>query len=188
MRPRCFHWKTTPLETPRVLPAAVKPPSRSIALGVEFMQQVYSTCTFKSTHDAPVFLDVYVPLPMDIGSRLKESRISAKLTQEAVGRAFSTNEKPEGFGKGTVSAWELGRNEPTASQLIRLCELYRVSADYLLFGKSSSLESNESWLLDAYRSAAPTGRQMIESSAAASLILGSTAGQEIDMRSATTMR
>ena len=127
----------------------------------------------------PVLHIVYVPLDMNFGSRLKKCRIAADLTQEAVGAAFSTDEKPEGFIKATISAWELGRNEPSASQIVKLCQLYGVTADYLLFGKQSELEPNESWLLGAYRNAGDVGKQIIEHAATASLILGRTNGDDI---------
>lgn len=37
-----------------------------------------------------------------------------------------------GVTKGTVSNWEQGKCEPKIVQLCRICDLYKVSADYLL--------------------------------------------------------
>lgn len=126
------------------------------------MLGVYSTCTFKSILREPLFLEVYVSSDMGIHDRLKAARIAKKLTQEDVGAHFASAEKPEGFGKQTISSWENGRNEVTASQLTALCKLYGVSADYLLFGKKAELSAKESELLDEYRATDPSGRMVIE--------------------------
>ena len=99
---------------------------------------------------------------MDIGSRLRRARKAAGYSQEAIGALFASNEKPEGFGKATVSAWETGRNELTASQIVKLCQILRIDVDFLLLGKESALTPKESWIIDAYRSADATGRTVIE--------------------------
>ena len=106
---------------------------------------------------------------MGINDRLRQARKAAGYSQEAVGGMFASDEKPDGLGKASVSAWETGRNELTASQIVKLCQLLQISADYLLTGKDQTTTAKERWLLDAYRSADATGRTLIETGVEISL-------------------
>lgn len=80
---------------------------------------------------------------MNIGQRLKRMRKSAGLTQNAVGAAFSSPEKPEGLGKQAISHWENNVNQLTVPQVVTLCGLYGVSADEILLGTKPNLTFNE---------------------------------------------
>lgn len=62
-----------------------------------------------------------------IGARLKESRKSAKLTQEAVAKELGVNRQ-------AVSNWETGRETPRAEAWFLLGQLYGVSLDYIVYG------------------------------------------------------
>lgn len=68
-------------------------------------------------------------------------REDAELSQDKLGEMMTTPDKPDGVLKATVSSWENDRNQVSASQIIQLCEIFRVSPGYLLFGKES-LSSN----------------------------------------------
>ncbi len=57
--------------------------------------------------------------------RLKILRIEKKLSQPKLAQLI-------GISKGMVSFWENGINEPTITNLIKLCQIFDVSADYLL--------------------------------------------------------
>lgn len=66
-----------------------------------------------------------------------------------------------GVAQETVSGYEIGRAYPTVENLIKLCDLFQVSADFLLDRTSirtpadrlmaETLSSNELELLEAYR-------------------------------------
>lgn len=60
-----------------------------------------------------------------LGARLAASRIAAGKTQGEVGEVA-------GVSGAAVSAWEVNRTQPSATQLASVCNLLRVSADYLL--------------------------------------------------------
>jgi transcriptional regulator with XRE-family HTH domain len=60
-----------------------------------------------------------------VGARLRESRIAAKLSQEDAARAIGRTPQ-------LVSAQEAGDSEPKSSQIRILCELYGQSSDYIL--------------------------------------------------------
>ena len=62
-----------------------------------------------------------------IGDRLRESRESAQLKQDAA--AFEL-----GVKRQAVSSWEHGKSMPTAEMWMRIAPLYGVSLDYLVFG------------------------------------------------------
>lgn len=51
--------------------------------------------------------------------KLKEARKNAGLSVDEVGEAIDKSPK-------TISAWEVGRGQPDADMLIKLCRLYRV--------------------------------------------------------------
>ena len=62
---------------------------------------------------------------MEIGKRIKELRIASGLTQKELAVKLS-------IGQATISEWEQGKYEPTASALRQLAIFFDISADYLL--------------------------------------------------------
>jgi transcriptional regulator with XRE-family HTH domain len=69
----------------------------------------------------------------DFGTRLAECRRDAELTQDELGTAA-------GVSGAAVSAWEVGRTQPSMSQLAAITEKLHVSADYLLHGAANDSE------------------------------------------------
>lgn len=67
---------------------------------------------------------------MDIGTKLREARAAAGLTQE---RAAETL----GVSRQTVSNWENGRTYPDIANVVAMSDLYDVSLDRLLKGEPS---------------------------------------------------
>ncbi|MBQ3301669.1 MAG: helix-turn-helix transcriptional regulator [Rudaea sp.] len=65
------------------------------------------------------------------GERLRAARERAGMTQEQLGFEL-------GVGKGTVSAWELGRSEPPLARLLVMRKIFGVSLDALLSGETAS--------------------------------------------------
>ena len=57
--------------------------------------------------------------------RLKSLRIEKKLSQPELAKLV-------GVSKGMISFWENGKNEPTISNLLKLCQIFDISSDYLL--------------------------------------------------------
>lgn len=66
---------------------------------------------------------------MEIGSKIKKSRIDAKLTQEQAAEAL-------GISRQTISNWENERSYPDIVSVLKMSDLYGVSLDYLLKGDS----------------------------------------------------
>lgn len=64
----------------------------------------------------------------DIGTKIKDARTAAQLTQEQVAEAL-------GISRQTVSNWENGRTYPDIGSVVKLSDLYEVSLDHLLKGK-----------------------------------------------------
>ena len=60
-----------------------------------------------------------------VGERLAEIRKDYKQTQRDLAAALEV-------GVQTVRNWEQGRNSPPGDMLIKICQLYGTSADYLL--------------------------------------------------------
>lgn len=61
----------------------------------------------------------------DLGTRIRNLRISAGLSQPQLAEAV-------GVSKAVVSFWENDINEPKASYIKALAVVFNVSADYLL--------------------------------------------------------
>ena len=62
---------------------------------------------------------------MDVGAKLNQARLAAKLTQEQVAAAL-------GVSRQTISNWETGKTYPDIVSVIKLSDLYEVSLDHLL--------------------------------------------------------
>lgn len=59
------------------------------------------------------------------GEKLKELRKYKKLTQEDIAKKFNVN-------PATVSAWEVGKAQPSYDILVELANYFDVTTDYLL--------------------------------------------------------
>ena len=58
-------------------------------------------------------------------NRLKECRINANIKQEALAKMI-------GVTQGAISAWEVGRSEPSSQSWKKISEALGVSVDYLM--------------------------------------------------------
>lgn len=81
-----------------------------------------------------------------IADNIKKFRLEKGLSVEDIGNAIGKSGK-------TVSAWEVGRGQPDADTMIRLCRLFDVDiADF--YGESGDLapiSNDERDLVDTYR-------------------------------------
>ena len=62
---------------------------------------------------------------MEFKDRLIKLRKELNLTQEELAQKI-------GYTRTAISAWEIGRNEPSNADTIKLAEYFGVSTDYLL--------------------------------------------------------
>lgn len=60
-----------------------------------------------------------------MGDKIKELRNAKKMTQEQLANRL-------GLVKGSISAYEQGTKYPSLDVLVNLCQIFNVSADYLL--------------------------------------------------------
>lgn len=72
---------------------------------------------------------------MEFKDRLIKLRKELNLTQEELAKKI-------GYTRTAVSAWEIGRNEPSNSDTVKLAEYFNVSTDYLL-GKTDIRNSGQ---------------------------------------------
>ena len=61
----------------------------------------------------------------EFAQNLKALRRAKKVTQQKLSEAL-------GYGYTAIANYESGRNEPSLSDFIRICEVLEVSADYIL--------------------------------------------------------
>ena len=60
-----------------------------------------------------------------LGERFIDLRKEKGVSQATLAKAL-------GVSFGIVCYWETNKSEPTASNILKLCDYYKVSADYLL--------------------------------------------------------
>ena len=95
-------------------------------------------------------------------NRIRELRIERGWTQGHLARQLNT--KPQ-----SVSRYEAGERGLDVEMIDKLCEIFGVTADYLLGRspiRSFELSEDEARLLDAYRALSPAGREFIRHSVA----------------------
>lgn len=85
---------------------------------------------------------------MDISERLQELRKKEGYSQEQVAEML-------GLSRQAISKWESGQGKPEIDNLIKLTEIYHVSADYILLGteKASVTVSEKKELSHEYKKA-----------------------------------
>ena len=67
---------------------------------------------------------------MDIGSKIRQSRTEAKITQEHAAEVL-------GVSRQTISNWENEKSYPDIVSVLKMSDLYHVSLDYLLKGEQT---------------------------------------------------
>lgn len=72
---------------------------------------------------------------MDIGTKIKEARLTVQLTQEQAAEAL-------GVSRQTMSNWENNKTYPDIVSVIKMSDLYDVSLDHLLKEKEEAPMSN----------------------------------------------
>ncbi len=72
---------------------------------------------------------------LGLGTRLQEARESLKLTQGELAEATKQAD-PQGIGisRAVLSMYELGKNRPSPREIRLLCEVLRISPNYLIYG------------------------------------------------------
>ncbi|MFT3986000.1 MAG: helix-turn-helix transcriptional regulator [Lachnospiraceae bacterium] len=70
---------------------------------------------------------------MDMAERLQDLRKKANYSQEQVSDML-------GISRQAVSKWESGQGKPEIDNIIKLVEIYNVSADYILLGEKNAIQ------------------------------------------------
>ena len=73
---------------------------------------------------------------MSLSERIAQARRAAGLSQEQLGEAL-------GVSRQAVSKWESGQTRPDLDALAAMCELFHLSADYLLLGREDARSEAE---------------------------------------------
>lgn len=68
-----------------------------------------------------------------------------------------------GLKKSPLTDWKNGKANPTLEQFGKMCEIFAISAEWLLTGKESKdLTPEEQLLVDTFRNCNPVGQQLIQ--------------------------
>ncbi len=86
-----------------------------------------------------------------------------RIIQKAQETGLNGNEigKLLGLKKSPLTDWKNGKSFPTTEQIIKLCEIFAVSADYILFGNTHSLSDDESTLITNFQKLSAVDKQEI---------------------------
>ncbi len=83
----------------------------------------------------------------DVYTRIKEIIKENNMTGIDLGKLL-------GLKKSPLTDWKNGQSSPTLEQILRICEFFAISSDYLLFGKtidySHKLSPDETELIETY--------------------------------------
>lgn len=74
---------------------------------------------------------------MELNERIAAARRAAGMSQEQLGEAL-------GVSRQAVSKWESGQTKPDLEAVGKMCELFHLSADYLLLGKEDKKDDSPS--------------------------------------------
>lgn len=66
-----------------------------------------------------------------------------------------------GLKKSPLTDWKNGHSIPTTEQIIKLCEILAVSSDYLLFGTTNNLSTDENELITNYQRLSDQDKQEV---------------------------
>ena len=77
-------------------------------------------------------------MPLHTAERIKNLRLKNHMTQSELARHLYV-------ARSSVNAWEMATTIPTSEKLVRLCEVFHISADYIL-----GISSKERILLNSY--------------------------------------
>lgn len=68
-----------------------------------------------------------------------------------------------GLKKSPLTDWKNKKSSPTLEQLIKMCDIFATSADYLLYGKTDALSKDQQELIETYENLDRRGRHKIHS-------------------------
>lgn len=91
---------------------------------------------------------------LEISTRIKEQLNNMGLNGKDLAKLL-------GLKKSPLTDWKNEKSKPTLDQILIICDNFAISADYLLFGKHSSLTANEQKFLDFFRDMPPCEQEDI---------------------------
>lgn len=86
-----------------------------------------------------------------------------RIIQKAQEMGLTGNEigKLLGLKKSPLTDWKNGKSFPTTEQIIKLCEIFAVSADYILFGSTNCLSNDENILITNFQKLSAVDKQEV---------------------------
>lgn len=66
-----------------------------------------------------------------------------------------------GLKKSPLTDWKNHKSSPTLEQILKMCEIFAISSDYLLFGFNETLEPDQNELLRNYNSLDSRGKHRV---------------------------
>jgi transcriptional regulator with XRE-family HTH domain len=111
---------------------------KGLGITIEELEEMTSNENYSNeTKNTDIVRENDLAVDFSFGQKLKELRISKKLTQEDLAKAlnlkYGTN-----FNKGMISKWENDKEEPRISSVRYLAHFFNVSLDELLGFKKVS--------------------------------------------------
>lgn len=91
---------------------------------------------------------------MELNERIAAARRAAGMSQEQLGEAL-------GVSRQAVSKWESGQTKPDLEAVGKMCELFHLSADYLLLGREDDKTANSATQAQSKAQTTPSGYSLI---------------------------
>ena len=91
---------------------------------------------------------------MELNERIAAARRAAGMSQEQLGEAL-------GVSRQAVSKWESGQTKPDLEAVGKMCELFHLSADYLLLGREEKKDDGSAAQAQPKAQTTPGGYSLI---------------------------
>ena len=89
-----------------------------------------------------------------IYERIAEQAEKANMNGRQLGLAL-------GLKKSPLTDWKNHKSSPTLEQILKMCEIFAISSDYLLFGFTTSLKPDQNELIQNYDSLDNRGKHRV---------------------------
>lgn len=89
---------------------------------------------------------------IDLYERIKEQSDKHNISSKELALLLDLKKSP-------LTDWKNQKSKPTLEQVIKMCEIFAVSSDYLLFGKSVTLSTEENKILECFHKMTPCDQE-----------------------------
>ncbi len=123
---------------------------------------MYGSIIIRKIHSVNEYLRIFrIMLEEDIGldiiDRIKEIAEQRNITSAELGEIL-------GLKKGPLTDWKSGQSKPRLEHIVKICEIFGVSSDYLIFGNNAdaAISNEAAEVMDLWNLLSPPDKAIIK--------------------------